>query len=453
MRGFLVVLAITAVTGCVRDDSAVGGEAVASVGAYELSVDRLATIMVADGNVPIAREFAERLAHLWVEYTLFTERVTVGDSMLDSALVLRAMWPEVDQAVVDAYHHTIVDDQLALERTAVDSAYQAGDHRLVKHVLLAVGPEMTAAERSAARTRASRIRSLLAEGGSWDAANAQNEDPASKAAGGFLGVIVRGQMVPEFDEVVFSLEPGGLSDVFETSFGFHVVYRPPLDEVRPEFTAAVEQITKNRASEAYLATLVEAWEVSLRPDAPALMREAAGSPLRARSAGDVIGGHREADFTVADFVRWLQVLPLSTQQQVATAGDEALREMATSMIRNEALVIEARRHDIDVTAEIFADIRDRLEGEVSTVRAALGIDTGRVSAAVTAELYVRKLISDLETSVVVPVFLADALRQDADWAVSEQALDEVVGRAELIRMQIAAQRGQRSAVPASDSSR
>ena len=40
--------------------------------------------------------------------------------------------------------------------------------------------------------------------------------------GGDLGYFARGQMVEQFDEVVFHMEPGSVSDVFRTSFGFHI---------------------------------------------------------------------------------------------------------------------------------------------------------------------------------------------------------------------------------------
>ncbi|TFG47305.1 MAG: hypothetical protein E4H40_06700, partial [Candidatus Brocadiia bacterium] len=40
--------------------------------------------------------------------------------------------------------------------------------------------------------------------------------------GGDLGDIVRGQMVEEFDDVVFNLSPGQVSDIFRTRFGFHI---------------------------------------------------------------------------------------------------------------------------------------------------------------------------------------------------------------------------------------
>ncbi len=453
MRRIIGTTLVLLVVGCASDEPIGGRDPVASAGNQQLSVDRLASIMATGGNVPLAPEFAERLAHLWVEFTLFTERASAGDSLLDSAIVMRAMWPEVNQAVVDAFHKTIVTGRVAVGPSAVDSAYRAGTHRLIKHVLVAVGPDMTLDERARIRGKAEAMHARLVAGGSWAAANEHNEDPAARAMGGNLGVIARGRMVTEFEDVAFALAPGELSGLVETVFGFHVVFRPSLDEVRAEYTAAVERIETTRASDAYLDELVQAWKVRVRTEAPSLMRAAAGAPLRARSSDEVIGSHREGRFTVADFVRWLQVLPLQMQQRVATADDVALDEMARSMIRNEALVREARANGIELESAVFEDVRTRLSAEIAVVKSALALDSFMEPAGITAERYVRKLVGDLESSVVVPVFLAGALRSQGEWMVSEPALESVIDRARMIQMQMAVSRGQETVTPVSDTNR
>jgi peptidyl-prolyl cis-trans isomerase D len=69
-----------------------------------------------------------------------------------------------------------------------------------------------------------------------------SEDEASAKNGGDLDYFPRGRMVPEFDQVAFSLEPGQISDLVKTQYGFHIIKltdkksasNRTLDEVRQQ---------------------------------------------------------------------------------------------------------------------------------------------------------------------------------------------------------------------------
>lgn len=48
-----------------------------------------------------------------------------------------------------------------------------------------------------------------------------SEDPGSAKNGGRYESVMRGQMVPEFEAVAFRLKQGEVSEIFETSYGYH----------------------------------------------------------------------------------------------------------------------------------------------------------------------------------------------------------------------------------------
>ncbi len=67
-----------------------------------------------------------------------------------------------------------------------------------------------------------RMRVLRGESMS-SIAKLYSEDTGSAVNGGLYNNVVRGMMVPEFEKVAFNLKPGEISEVFETSYGFHFI--------------------------------------------------------------------------------------------------------------------------------------------------------------------------------------------------------------------------------------
>lgn len=92
------------------------------------------------------------------------------------------------------------------------------------HILIKPAAD-TSEAKAAAKAKAEEVlKKVQADPESFGAvAAAESACPSGKAAQGSLGEFRRGQMVPEFDKVAFSLEPNKLSEVVETKFGYHII--------------------------------------------------------------------------------------------------------------------------------------------------------------------------------------------------------------------------------------
>ena len=120
--------------------------------------------------------------------------------------------------------------------------YTRPERVLAQHIL--IKPSGDSAEaRAAARKRLGTIRQRVLDGADFsDMASDHSECPSGRE-GGSLGWFSRGMMVEAFDRAAFALEKGGLSDIVETSFGYHLIYKTDHEASRPaEFEEARESI-------------------------------------------------------------------------------------------------------------------------------------------------------------------------------------------------------------------
>ena len=94
------------------------------------------------------------------------------------------------------------------------------------------------------------ILARLARGEKFeDLARQLSKDPGSKEQGGDLGFVARGQLVPEFEQTAYTLQPGQVSPVVKTQYGFHIIQGIARQAAQPSTLAEVrEQIRRQLLS-------------------------------------------------------------------------------------------------------------------------------------------------------------------------------------------------------------
>ncbi|MCY4399042.1 MAG: peptidylprolyl isomerase [Gemmatimonadetes bacterium] len=217
---------------------------------WTLTEDRLAELLVLAQPYPLDSAAVHQLATYWLGGAALSLRAAAGDSLDGPEAVAASTWLARREAVLSEDRLERLGDAVTLEWADVGSTFREGSIRLIAHVLRRVGPETSSSERLLQQRTAERLLSTLVEGGSWDQIVAESQDDESRQAGGLLGLFGRGELPSTLDRTAFSLEPGQVSGVIQSSLGYHILYRPRFEEVSSLFGS---RLRDRRLAEADLA--------------------------------------------------------------------------------------------------------------------------------------------------------------------------------------------------------
>lgn len=253
------------------------------------------------------------------------------DNFLDDIQVSEAAIEKEYQANLDGYFEpaSIQVDYLKLSvedlgaKLDVDEAdilrmyednpdrYRQPGSRSVSHILLSVSPDAVDAQIDQVRRSASEIVARARGGESFASlAEVNSDDKGSAKRGGELGVIRPGTMVKPFEDAVFEMVEGEISEPVRTQYGFHVIRLDritestvqSLDQVRSEIKAEVRRLRAeeqfNELAEILGSTVFEQPD-SLEPAADYLGEKVMRSEWFTQDAGTGIAefqGVRDAAF-------------------------------------------------------------------------------------------------------------------------------------------------------------
>ena len=131
----------------------------------------------------------------------------------------------VQLALDDVPVQSVVDEDSLRQRYEEQrQRYVTPEQRLAAHILVAVPEDADAAVVAEAESRARDLADRARAGEDFAAlATEHSDDPGSRGNGGELGRLEPGLLEPAFDEVLFGLEAGAVSDPVRTTEGWHVI--------------------------------------------------------------------------------------------------------------------------------------------------------------------------------------------------------------------------------------
>jgi peptidyl-prolyl cis-trans isomerase C len=147
---------------------------------------------------------------------------------LGRALIAQQIQPTVevsDQEIQDFYNEHPQD-------------FQRAEQVHARHILIKADPAADEQTRTIARMKADQVHQRVANGEDFATLAKELSEDSTAAQGGDLGFFEKGRMVPAFADAAFALQPGQISPVVETQFGYHVI---KVEERRPAGTVPLEE--------------------------------------------------------------------------------------------------------------------------------------------------------------------------------------------------------------------
>ncbi len=178
----------------------------------------------------------------------------------------------------------VTDQEVETFYTENTEQFEQPEQVEASHILIKFGPEDTEEQKAEKREKLAEIKKQIDEGADFsELATANSDDVGSAAQGGDLGYFGRGRMIPAFEEVAFTLGTGEVSDIVETTFGYHLIkvtgHRDagvvPLEEVKEQVTLYLNNQKQQKVIGEYIQKLRESAVIEygqdFQPKAPPSM--------------------------------------------------------------------------------------------------------------------------------------------------------------------------------------
>ncbi|PIE33262.1 peptidylprolyl isomerase [candidate division KSB3 bacterium] len=177
--------------------------------------------------------------------------------MLIQALIQQEVISKID----------VSDEEVQKHYDEKKEQFQEPEQVQASHILIQVAQDATEEDKAAAKKKIEEILVLAKEGQDFAELAKEHSEGPSKDNGGDLGFFPRGAMVKPFEEVVFALSEGEISDVVETQFGYHIIKLTGKKEAREVPFEEVKEQLKQGLVRQKSNTEVMAWVEEMKAQA------------------------------------------------------------------------------------------------------------------------------------------------------------------------------------------
>lgn len=272
------------------------------------------------------------------------------------------------------------------------------ERRQVSHILVEVPASADQATQDAAKAEADRIAAQARQAGADFAALARehSDDAGSKASGGDLGWIARdGAMVKPFEDAVFAMQPGTVSDPVRSQFGWHVIQLREVqagqvqsfEDVREQLATQLQQTGHERAFNELMGRVVD--EVYKNPGTLEGAAALLGKPVA----------------TTAPFARGMGEGIAAEQAVERLAFDTRMIEDGTvsepiELGENRSVLIRVAKH-VPEQAQPVTQVREQVAEAIRLDRASKAAE--QTAKTVIEEVQAGKTLADVATARNLPL--------------------------------------------------
>lgn len=144
----------------------------------------------------------------------------------------------------------------------------------VSHILIQFDGDAAEEQKKEAKKKAQKALSRVKSSEDFSAVAKEVSDCPSSEKGGDLNFFARGRMVPEFEDVAFSLNVGDLSEIVETRFGYHIIKvtdkkeqeKIDFEEYKDRIKSMILQRKRGKAMKEWLGKIKSKADIEIKHD-------------------------------------------------------------------------------------------------------------------------------------------------------------------------------------------